>query len=498
MRNTLVIMVAVLATYGSALLLERIAGLDLDVVIMAVVLALTLARTRVSRGADRTDVVVTFALLPAVAVGAWGIGRLLGSEPDLGGALLVLGMSVPVWMRRFGDRPTRMGTLILLPLVASLIVSQSGAGQAGIGWTVLAALIACGWVTVVVLVATRTGFIGMPAVTSLPAAPDNSKKRAAGGDPWWAGRVRRLPASTRMALQLGAALSASFVLGRILWPQHWTWVVISAFVVCSGTRGRGDVLYKGILRAGGAVAGTLAATGAGSLFGPRADATVILMFAAIAAATWLRAYSYAYWAAIVTGVISLLYSWFGLSAGGPLHTRLCGLLLGAAVAVAVSWLVLPVRTGDVLRRRVADAVGALRALLGMDRSDAGALRSSQAAYARSVARLSEIAPPLRAQRRLFSRWLPGVRYGADAVDALACCADPVSVLARTAADDPRVAMASQLVCANADAVRRAIGSRPGVKYRPVTTIDAGVPELTGALREIDDALGRLSAVYAGR
>lgn len=493
MRNTLVIMVAVLGAYGSALLLERVAGLHLGVVIMAVVLALTLARSRVGRGADRTDLVVTLALLPAVAVAARGIGQLLGSQPDPGGALLVLGLSVPVWMRRFGDRATRMGTLIVLPLVASLIVSQSGAGQAGIGWTVAVALIACGWVTAVVLVATRTGFIRPPAI---PASNDNSKKQPAAEDRRRAGRVPRLPASSRMAVQLGAALSASFLLGRILWPQHWTWVVISAFVVCSGTRGRGDVLYKGILRAGGAVAGTLAATGVCSLFGPRADVTVILIFAAIAAATWLRTYSYAYWAAIITGVISLLYSWFGLSAGGPLHTRLYGLLLGAAVAVVISWLVLPVRTGDVLRRRAADAVGALRALLGVDRADAGALRSGQAAYARSIARLSEIAPPLRAQRRLFSRWLPRARYGADAVDALARCADPVSVLALTAADDPRVAVASRLVGANADAVRRAIGSRPGVKYRPVTSIDAGVPELTGALRDIDDALGKLSAVFA--
>jgi fusaric acid resistance family protein len=494
MRNTLVIMVAVLATYGSALLLDRIAGLQLEAVITAVVLALTLARTRVSRGADRTDIAVTVALLPAVAVAAWGIGRLLGSQPDLGGALLVIGMSVPVWMRRFGDRATRMGTLIVLPLVASLIVSQSGSGQAGIGWTVAVALIACGWVTAAVLVATRTGFIRPPA---LPTSADNSKKRSSGEDRPRAGRVRRMPATTRMALQLGVALSASFLLGRMLWPQHWTWVVISAFVVCSGTRGRGDVLYKGILRAGGAVAGTLVATGVGSLFGPRADATVILIFVAIAAATWLRTYSYAYWAAIVTGVISLLYSWFGLSAGGPLHTRLCGLLLGAGLAVAICWLLLPVRTGDVLRRRVAEAVGALRALLGIDRSDAGALRSGQAAYARSIDRLGEIAPPLRAQRRLFSRWLPGVRFGADAVDALARCADPVSVLARTSADDPRVTMASRLVCDNADAVRRAIGRRPGVRYRRVTTIDAGVPELTGALREIDDALGKVSAVFAG-
>src|ERR1700733_6054823 len=295
MRNTSVIMTAVLCAYGSALLLERVAGLNVSVVIMAVVLALTLARTRVSRPGDRIDTVSAFVLLPAVAVAAWGIGRLLGSYPDLGGALLVAAMAASVWIRRFGDRATRLGILIVLPLIASLIVSQAGAGQASLGWTAAVALIACAWVTVVGLVASRFGGIGPAGVVAAAPTP---------------GRSRRLPASTRMAAQLGAALAVSFLLGRMLWPQHWTWVVISAFVVCSGTRGRGDVLYKGVLRAGGAVAGTLAATGLGSLFGPRSDATVIIIFAALAAGSWLRGYSYAYWAAIVTGVISLLYSWF--------------------------------------------------------------------------------------------------------------------------------------------------------------------------------------------
>jgi hypothetical protein len=450
MRSTLVIMAAVLAAYGSALALERAAGLDLGVVIMAVALALTLARNRVSRAADRTDKVAAFAVLPAVAVASWGIGRLLGSHPDLGGALFVLAMSASVWIRRFGDRATRMGTLIALPLVVSLVM---GGGQGGAGWTAVVALIACAWVTVVLLVATRTGSVRPPA----PAAPASAAVSAAASAAPSDNSKKRLPASTRMAMQMGTALAGSFLLGRFLWPQHWTWVVISAFVVCSGTRGRGDVLYKGILRAGGAAAGTLAGAAAGGVFGPRSDAAVVLIFAALATATWLRAYSYAYWAAIITGVISLLYGWLGISTAGPLHTRLCGLLLGAAIAVVASWLMLPVRTGDLLRRRAADVAAALRALRGTDRSDAAALRRGQAAYARSSARLHEIAPPLRAQRLVFSRWLPGLRYGADAVDALAGCAEPVRVLA---------------------------------------SIDAEAPELTGAQRAIDDALRVLSVMFA--
>jgi hypothetical protein len=63
----------------------------------------------------------------------------------------------------------------------------------------------------------------------------------------------------------------------------------------------------GVLRVSGAAVGTLVAAEVAGTFGPRADVTVVLMFVALAAATWLREFSYAYWASIVTAVLSLLY-----------------------------------------------------------------------------------------------------------------------------------------------------------------------------------------------
>jgi len=55
------------------------------------------------------------------------------------------------------------------------------------------------------------------------------------------------------------------------------------------------VLLKGSRRAGGAAVGTVVAGLAAGAFGPRSDLCVVLIFTALALATWLRELSYAYW-----------------------------------------------------------------------------------------------------------------------------------------------------------------------------------------------------------
>ncbi len=63
----------------------------------------------------------------------------------------------------------------------------------------------------------------------VPAAP---RPRRAAGKGWG-----RLLPSTRMALQMGLALAAAFLVGHLAYPDHWTWAVLTAFIVCSGARG---------------------------------------------------------------------------------------------------------------------------------------------------------------------------------------------------------------------------------------------------------------------
>ena len=62
-----------------------------------------------------------------------------------------------------------------------------------------------------------------------------------------------------MAIQMAVALVLSFVVGYVYFAERWAWLVLTAFIVLSGNRGRLDVAYKSVLRVLGAAAGTLLA-----------------------------------------------------------------------------------------------------------------------------------------------------------------------------------------------------------------------------------------------
>jgi uncharacterized membrane protein YccC len=66
------------------------------------------------------------------------------------------------------------------------------------------------------------------------------------------------------------------------------------------------------------------------------------MFAVLAVALWLRPLNYAYWAAGMTTALSLLLGYFGQDATSLLPTRLAAIAVGAVLAVASAWWLLPV------------------------------------------------------------------------------------------------------------------------------------------------------------
>ncbi|MFB8238444.1 FUSC family protein [Kitasatospora purpeofusca] len=510
LRGTAVTTAAMLAAYGSALLIEHFAHLRVDVVVQAVVLAATAARVQLT--ADRYDRLLGLAVLPAAAAGAAEVGRLMTLHPNAADALFTLGTALAVWVRRFGPRAARAGGLLVLPLVALLVMPPDAGPVPGHDhtlWVALIAVVSGAWVALFQAAAVRTGLVPAPARAPAPESAPAPEPEAR----------RRPGVHTRMALQMAGAVGGAFLAGRAVWPDHWAWVVLTAFIVCSGARGRGDVLFKGLQRAVGAAAGTVVATAVAGSFGPHEDAAVVLIFAVLALATWLRELSYAYWAGCVTAVLSLLYGWFGQSSDDLLRTRLAAIGLGAAVGIAASWLILPLRTRDVLRRRTADALAALTELLGSSGGDRPALLRGRARFAYGVAQLELLARPLRAERRTLglAGRLPGGApsthpYRADVVDAVAACEAPLGVLVDGAVadpalwSDPRVARLNRAVAANSAAVRRAIGRRPGPAYqgiraripRQAGATPAGSPEqlrMLAALLAVDDALGTMAAVF---
>ncbi|GAQ59446.1 fusaric acid resistance protein family protein [Streptomyces acidiscabies] len=394
--GSLSVMAAVLASWGSALWLEGAAHLHVDIVIQAVALTWTLAWTQ--READLVERGIGFVVLPGVAMCAAWTDRVMTESAVRGDLLFALFVAFAIWVRRFGVRATRAGTLAALPFVATLVVQgpialPPQARDGHVLWMGLVAVICAGYVLVVQVGA---GWLGLtPRVRVRRSTEPLVPPRAV---------ASRLLPSTRMALQMGVSLGGAFLAGHWLFPDHWTWVVLTAFIVCSGARGRADVLYKGVTRALGAGFGTAVATGVVGAFGPGDPWAVVLLFVVLALATWLRPLNYAYWAACVTAAFSLLYGYFGETTVHVLTQRLQAILVGAVLGIAVSWLLAPVRTVDVVRRRVADALAVLADALRAH--DAVELRVHQGRFEEAVELLEQVAPPLRALRGVEG-WVRG-------------------------------------------------------------------------------------------
>ncbi|WP_037946482.1 FUSC family protein [Streptomyces sp. PRh5] len=310
-------------------------------------------------------------------------------------------------------------------------------------------------------------------------------------------------------------------------------MVLTAFLVGSGARSRADVLVKGVWRTVGAAVGTVVAGALAGSFGPRSDAVVVLIFAVLAVATWLRELSYAYWAGCVTAVLSLLYDWFGQSPGGLLHTRLAGIAVGAVIGIAASWLVLPIRTSTAVRARTAAALAALTELLEADWRDGRAVHMARARFSHRAGQLGVTTAPLRI---LAAPPLPRAlsvrrRRSVDALRAKAAlrrCVEPAGDLATAAtsatsatpasatsasansatsapdvlADDPGLRGRRGEVAAHTLAVRRAIGRRPAPPGAPAAAPPAKTrptgPQATAAwaaLAAVDAQLDVLTEVF---
>jgi len=412
---------------------------------------------------------------------------------------------------------------VALPFVTLLVApAVPGAARPHLFWAAVVGAIAYLWVSFARWLGERTGFvahISRPRARSIArrataprARPVASSARSAvaqaqPGTPR-PGTVRRLPASTRMALQMGVALAIAFAVGRALFGVHWSWLVMTAFIVSSGNRGRGDVLYKSGLRIAGAAVGTVAATLLAGCFAPGDATSVVVIFVVLGVANWLRSFSYAYWAAGVTSVLALLYGYFGETGTHLLPQRLEGIVLGALIAVVVSWLLMPVRTVDVLRRRLADALAVLGEVLAALAADHEELPRHTRRFEHALAAVEEIARPLEVHRRLLATRVGrsarpvsradgrnGRVHPADSIDALRGCRAPLASLTEQVGADagalaaPGVERRRKLAAAKLIDARRALGGRhEGDRDHTVAVLDDEHSSIEAALVELDAAL----------
>lgn len=410
-------MLATVATLWCALAIDPGPG----PAVLAVVLCLALSRSQLHRDArGRMEAALA---LPIVGLVATGVGVLLHRSAWLGAMLFVIGMFLSIWLRRFGPLASRAGSLIALPFIVLLTTPYLPRAQVGYVPPALLpaviALMALLWVSLLHALARRVRFL--PELRVTPASTLASRTSA--------GTSLRPIASTRMAIQMAAALMASFVVGYSLFGGRWTWIVLTTVIVLSGNRGRLDVAYKSLLRVLGAAAGTVIALSLGAAVGYHDANTITLVLSAVFLGVWLRPLGYGWWALFVTLALALLQGFEGSPAPDMLWPRLQEIALGAIIGVASAWFVLPVRSSAVLRRRIADALAALSNALECPESPH---RPDE--FVAALNQVEQLAPAFRASRRL-TRPLRRLQP-ADWMDALAACREPAMSLIHSGLSAP--------------------------------------------------------------
>jgi hypothetical protein len=382
--------------------------------VLAVVLALSLSRSHMDRDLrGRLEAVI---VLPLVGFVAMGVGLLLRHVPWVGALAFTGGMFLSIWLRRFGVMARRAARLIALPFVVLLTVPHVRPAPGGVLPPVLVpivvALLALSWVTLLHLLARRLRLL--PPVPTEATMPAPVKQESS----------LRPDASTRLAVQMAVALALSFLVGYWCFAERWAWIVLTAFIVNSGNRGRLDVAYKSGLRVLGAAAGTVLAMTLSFHASMSPTTTGVLMLTALFFGVWLRPLGYAWWALFVTLALALLQGFGPQPPSTLLWLRLEEIVIGAVIGLASAWFVWPLRSTDVLRRKLADALAAMAEAMDPARDE-----RTPARVAHALDQLEDMAAPFRASRRFTQRFR--AMQPADWIDALLACRGPaIDVIAR--------------------------------------------------------------------
>jgi hypothetical protein len=427
LAQAVVTMLAILATVGVCLLIAPEHG----PAVLGGMLCLTLSRSQLER--DWRGRLEAAIALPVIGLLSAGVGLLLLDLPIVGAIVYVLGMFLSISLRRFGHVPRRIGSLLALPFIALLVapnpVPSTIHGPVAVLVPALVALVAFAFVTLFQVAAIGIRMLPRPLPEPVAAAAARPSSTST-PDP-----------STRLALQMALSLSLAFTIGFLFFPDRWAWIVLTVVVVAVGNSGRADVLFKGINRVIGAAIGTVVALlglTVPTIGGPNLT-TVVVLLVVVFVAVLLRPFGYLWWALFFTLALTLLQSlggWAETAAGPLLGERLEEILLGTVLALLVAWFVLPLKSENTVRRRLADLLAALQARL-REQTDQTARDLAVAEKA-----LDRVSPPYDAWRWWFRRSTRprAALWIATARDSAALGRDGGGPAARTALGDARRAL----------------------------------------------------------
>ena len=304
-------------------------------------------------------------------------------------------------------------------------------------------------------------------------------------------RLRPGP-TTRVVVHAAVAMALALAISQRLYPDRWSWTVVSVLAISGGLRSRGDVLLRSGERLLGALAGTFVATLLADAVGGNRAVSIVVILALIAAGSVLREVTYASWAFCVTSALALLYGLYGERGSHLLGERLVQNVIGAACVIVPSYFLLPVRTEAVVRRRVASVLSALDDLLATLAEGAPAVQLTESTRAvdRRRAALEDAVRPAAVQGRVlraFRREPPRAVRLAAAVGATDDAARPLVYGALTEGTRPSRATLGALR-RSLGSTRRALGGRRSEAPPPLPDASGDGAQLDRALRGLHDAL----------
>jgi hypothetical protein len=189
------------------------------------------------------------------------------------------------------------------------------------------------------------------------AAVASSVGEDTAGRPRWS--TARLSLTTRQAVQAALAAALAIVAGESISPQRYYWAVITAFIAFTGASNAGETFRRSFARVAGTLAGLVGAIALAHLTTGHQVATLAGLFGCIFLAFYVQQLSYAAMIFFITLMLGQMYTLLNTFSDAVLVLRLEETAVGAAIGVAVSFLVLP--TGTRATARAARA-GFLRQL----------------------------------------------------------------------------------------------------------------------------------------
>jgi uncharacterized membrane protein YccC len=209
----------------------------------------------------------------------------------------------------------------------------------------------------------------------------------------------------RVAIQMAVAVTAAILAGQLLSERRFYWAAIAAFVTFMGANNAGEQLRKGFHRVLGTMVGVLLGAFLSHLVGHRTGLAILVLLVAMFLGLYLMRISYAFMVVGITIMVSQLYVELDEFTDSLLVLRLEETAIGAACAALTVILVLPLRTGRVVRVAAREYVVALSTLVSAAvdrlarRSTEAELRSAardvDLAYQAVVSAMEPLRSPLR-------------------------------------------------------------------------------------------------------